>query len=168
MAVAQTDIGRVMPLFKGDYNSDTTYSIGDIVLYHGSSYWFISEEDAKNVTPGTDPTKWRLLIDASVIPALVAQASEYVAAALAHANTAGEQALLSRSWAKGDTGARAGEDTDNSRYYAGLAAVYAASAAGQVGSYIVVTDMDDSNKQYSLTFGVANGKLFTSLTPITE
>lgn len=44
-----------------------------------------------------------------------AQAS--ATAAESNANKAEDQALLSKSWAIGDTGARDGEDTDNSKYY---------------------------------------------------
>ena len=76
-------------------------------------------------------------------------------AAEASANTAGakateatNQALLSKSYAVGGTGARTGEETDNAKYYCEQAEL----ASGK----ILVDDV--TGKKY--TFGVENGKLY--------
>lgn len=49
-----------------------------------------------------------------------------------YARDAEEQAILAKSWARGETGARAGEDTDNAKYWAGQAQ---AIAGGGVVSF---------------------------------
>ena len=64
------------------------------------------------------------------------------------ATEATNQALLSKSYAVGGTGARTGEDTDNSKYYCEQAEL----ASGK----ILVDDV--TGKKY--TFGVENGKLY--------
>ncbi len=76
-------------------------------------------------------------------------------AAEASANTAGakateatNQALLSKSYAVGGTGARTGEETDNAKYYCEQAEL----ASGK----ILVDDV--TGKKY--TFGIENGKLY--------
>lgn len=66
----------------------------------------------------------------------------------AKATEATNQALLSKSYAVGGTGARTGEDTDNSKYYCEQAEL----ASGK----ILVDDV--TGKKY--TFGVENGKLY--------
>lgn len=86
----------------------------------------------------SDTTAWKLLDDGKVsisvkkgsiteeyiepnylgnIKVEVSKAQASAAAAASHANKAENQALLSKSWAIGDTGARDGEDTDNSKYH---------------------------------------------------
>lgn len=63
------------------------------------------------------------------------KAKEYEESAAAHAQGVEEYAIEAKSWAIGDTGSRAGEDTDNAKYYAehaGESAEVAISAAGEV------------------------------------
>lgn len=61
-----------------------------------------------------------------------------------HKNAAEVSAKLSRSWAEGGTGIRAGEDTNNSKYFSQLAQSYAKGTNGQVRP----DDNDDSAKGY--------------------
>lgn len=60
-----------------------------------------------------------------------ADASASQTAAAVSAGAAEGQARLAKSWATGETGLRAGENTDNSKYYAEQAAGAAAAASGQ-------------------------------------
>ena len=60
--MAQIDIGKIKPVFKGTYDNSTAYVLDDIVYYNGSSYV------AKTSTTGnlpTDNTKWNLLASGS-------------------------------------------------------------------------------------------------------
>lgn len=54
--MANIIIGRVAPLFKGEFDSSTTYDRLDIVLYKGSSYVCMFD-GTSNIVP-TDETKW--------------------------------------------------------------------------------------------------------------
>ncbi len=47
-------------LYQGSYSAVTTYLIGEVVLYEGSSYVQLKDRQL-NVTPGTDATVWKTL-----------------------------------------------------------------------------------------------------------
>jgi hypothetical protein len=47
-------------LYRGAYSNVTTYNIGDVVLYEGTSYVQLKDRQL-NVTPGTDSTVWSTL-----------------------------------------------------------------------------------------------------------
>ena len=60
--MAQIDIGKIKPVFRGSYDNSTAYVLDDIVYYNGSSYV------AKTSTTGnlpTDTTKWNVLASGS-------------------------------------------------------------------------------------------------------
>ena len=60
--MAQIDIGKIKPVFRGSYDNSTAYVLDDIVYYNGSSYV------AKTSTTGnlpTDATKWNVLASGS-------------------------------------------------------------------------------------------------------
>ncbi len=60
--MAQIDIGKIKPVFRGTYDGSTAYVLDDIVYYSGSSYV------AKTSTTGnlpTDTTKWNVLASGS-------------------------------------------------------------------------------------------------------
>jgi hypothetical protein len=60
--MAQIDIGKIKPVFRGSYDNSTAYVLDDIVYYNGSSYV------AKTSTTGnlpTDNTKWNVLASGS-------------------------------------------------------------------------------------------------------
>ena len=57
--MANIIIGRVAPLFKGEYDSAQKYNRMDIVSYQGSSYVCMYDETS-NILP-TDETKWLLV-----------------------------------------------------------------------------------------------------------
>jgi hypothetical protein len=50
--------------YRASYSNVTTYNIGDVVLYEGSSYVQIKDRQL-NVTPGTDATVWKVLAQGS-------------------------------------------------------------------------------------------------------
>lgn len=50
--ITTTNLGRVVPLFKGEYNASSTYTKLDVVLYNGSSY-ILKVDSATGVSPTT-------------------------------------------------------------------------------------------------------------------
>ena len=61
--MSEVKLGRVAPIYKGDYNETTAYNALDIVYYNGRSY--IAKQDTKgNALPiGTDNDYWGLIVD---------------------------------------------------------------------------------------------------------
>lgn len=57
--MAKTIVGRNLPIYKGEYNSATTYDRFDVVLYEGSSY--VSKLPGNQNIPVTNTTYWQLL-----------------------------------------------------------------------------------------------------------
>ena len=58
--MAKTVIGRNLPLYKGNYDSNTTYDIYDVVVLNGSSYVSKKKNNAGN-NPGENTEYWQLL-----------------------------------------------------------------------------------------------------------
>ena len=54
--MAQINIGRILPIFKGDWDNSTTYSKLDVVLYNGCS-WVATAENSGE-TPDTSANDW--------------------------------------------------------------------------------------------------------------
>lgn len=46
---------------KGNFNPATVYKRGNVVLYQGSSYQYVSESQSAGIVPGTDDAVWVLL-----------------------------------------------------------------------------------------------------------
>ena len=108
--------------------------------------------------PGVDKTLMTFEdAEAMIEDAAEEAASEAVATATATATAAAttstNQATLSQSYAKGGTGTRTGEDTDNAKYYAELSA--------HMG--VKVTDGDD---EYILSLAVQQSHMVASLAQI--
>ena len=55
-----TSIGRVQPLYKGDYSTDTTYFRLDNV-YHNGATWVCTAESVLDVTPNLNNPEWQLV-----------------------------------------------------------------------------------------------------------
>lgn len=69
------------------------------------------------------------------------------------AASASSKALLSQSWAEGGTGAREGEDSDNSKYWANQAQAYAEQASNPVvvqGVYNYILEDRQTGDRYAL------------------
>ena len=59
--MAQIDLGRILPVFKGKYNELTQYEKLDIVYYKGSSY--VANSNMKGVAPDSTASNntWQLV-----------------------------------------------------------------------------------------------------------
>ena len=57
--MAQINIGRILPIFKGDWDDSTIYTKLDVVLYGGSS-WVATAENSGE-TPDTSATDWLMV-----------------------------------------------------------------------------------------------------------
>ena len=53
-------IGKVRPVYRGEYSGTVTYESMDFVRYLDDA-WIAIADGVLGVTPGTDPTKWALL-----------------------------------------------------------------------------------------------------------
>ena len=51
------NLGRVVPLHRGDYDAAQTYELNDIVNYQGAGYWHRGQTATTGVAP-TDDTVW--------------------------------------------------------------------------------------------------------------
>lgn len=49
--MARTNLGRVVPLHKGDYSATIEYELNDIVSYNGSTYWHFTHEKLRASFP---------------------------------------------------------------------------------------------------------------------
>ena len=58
--MAQFNLGRILPSFKGTWNNSTTYSKLDIVLWNGSS-WVAKQTTTNNEPLLTDTTNWQMV-----------------------------------------------------------------------------------------------------------
>lgn len=67
------DIGRVIPLHKGEYSATTPYELNDCVSFQGSTYWHYKPEKTVGVLP-TDETVWRLMTNATDVEPYVERA----------------------------------------------------------------------------------------------
>ena len=63
-ATATTNLGRVSIVPKGDYDATVQYSRLDVVKYNRDSY--LAKTSVQGVTPGTDATKWMLLVEGAM------------------------------------------------------------------------------------------------------
>ena len=50
------NLGRVLPIFKGEYDNDEIYTNLDVVYYNGSSY--VAKEETQGNLP-TDTEYWQ-------------------------------------------------------------------------------------------------------------
>ncbi len=56
------NLGRVVPLHRGDYDAAQTYELNDIVNYQGAGYWHRGQTATTGVAP-TDGTVWVRIIN---------------------------------------------------------------------------------------------------------
>ena len=67
--MATTNLGRVVPLHKGDYSPDAEYELNDIVFFDdddaGGTYWHYSDEKTVGRAP-TDPDVWKLIVSSNI------------------------------------------------------------------------------------------------------
>lgn len=65
-------LGRVRLVFKGAYNAGTTYQKLDTVHHEGIAYSAVSG-GFSGVTPGSDDTKWAVIIDTGTNPGIISR-----------------------------------------------------------------------------------------------
>lgn len=61
--MAEYNIGKVIPQYKGRYNNKETYEDLDVVAHENKT--FISLTNQNKETPSEESTKWRLLCDST-------------------------------------------------------------------------------------------------------
>jgi hypothetical protein len=105
------EVTRQMTVFSGEVKSELRIVYNEVNI--GTLNFILKVEDS----PITDETD----ISETEIPAIIELATQQMEAAA-------ESATLSESYARGSTGTRSGEDTDNAMYYSNQAALKAEEA----------------------------------------
>ena len=59
--MAEYNLGKVIPQFKGRYNNKETYEDLDVVAHEGKTY--ISLVNNNKETPSEESTKWKLILE---------------------------------------------------------------------------------------------------------
>ncbi len=111
--MANFDLGRVVPLYRGVYASGTTYELNDVVTLGGSLYWHKADTSTTGTAP-TDTDTWVEVLSLDDAEAFVARAE-----------AAADEA---EDWA---TGGSSGTPTatNNAKYYSEQAASSASDAS---------------------------------------
>lgn len=65
--MAVTNLGRVVPLYKGTYSAAAQYTLNDIVAYSGKVYWHTGSTPTTGVAP-TNTTVWTLMVEPGALP----------------------------------------------------------------------------------------------------
>ena len=93
--MATIDLGRVTPIYRGEYVAATTYELNDIVLYNGDLYWHVGKTPTTGTAP-TDTAVWNLAFSGSAVKTAIegyaSAASDSAASAAGSADTAGSSA----------------------------------------------------------------------------
>lgn len=84
----QIDLGRVTPIYRGNYSAAESYELNDIVLYtDGCLYWHTAEAPTTGVAP-TVTAAWTLAFSGADVQAALAQLVTQAQAAKTAAETA--------------------------------------------------------------------------------
>lgn len=155
--MAQTIIGRVQPLFKGQYSNSVEYELNDVVTYNGSTYWHWTAEKTLDVPP-TDETAWGKIVDASGAEPFVARAEtaasnaenfsdsaeEYMTAAGEYAQTATEAKESAVESASQASESASQADTAQTASEAAMTSSVAAAEASANARDLAVAAKDDA------------------------
>ena len=119
--MATTNLGRVVPLDKGEYDANVTYELNHIVHHNGSVYWHYGTEATTGVAP-SDTSVWRVVIDAQAVDAYVGRSETAASAAEAAQSNAEDSAENAEAWAVGQIGGVNVPSSDprydnNAKYY---------------------------------------------------
>ena len=98
--MARTNLGRVVPLHKGDYSATIEYELNDIVSYNGSIYWHFTHEKTTGILP-TETSVWKLVIDVADVEQYIARAETAALQAEGYADDA-QSAKTDAETAKAD------------------------------------------------------------------
>lgn len=118
-----------------------------------------AKDDAVAAADRADAIKLSIDVDAALLAQAVTDASRSAADAATSKEAAADSALLSQSWAVGGTGSRTGEDTNNSKYWAGVAQAEAdrATVPPVENVYNLIIPDRVTGQKYALL--VKNGRL---------
>lgn len=94
--MATFDLGRVTPLYKGDYSASTSYELNDVVLYNGNLYWHVQATATVGILP-TDTTVWKLAFADEGVRAEIRGYADDAQASKTAAATSASQASASAS-----------------------------------------------------------------------
>lgn len=89
----KTDIGRVVPLYKGGYTDGCEYELNDVVRYNDRLYWHISKAKTEGVSPENGEV-WALAVEA---PELITDATLSESGRAADAKAAGDAIAAMRA-----------------------------------------------------------------------
>lgn len=146
--MATFDLGRVTPLYKGDYSASTSYELNDVVLYNGNLYWHVQATATVGILP-TDTTVWKLAFadegvraeirgyaDNAQASADSALASKTAAATSAsQASASASQAALSAQTAQtAETGATASAQTASTKASEASTSAQSAASSAQTAT----------------------------------
>jgi hypothetical protein len=141
-------LGRVTPLYKGDYSASASYELNDVVLYNGNLYWHVQATPTVGILP-TDTTVWKLAFADEGVRAEIrgyadnaqnsansAQASKSAAAQSAsQASASASQAALSAQTAQtAETGAAASAQTASAKASEASASAQSAASSEQTAT----------------------------------
>ena len=146
--MATFDLGRVTPLYKGDYSASASYELNDVVLYNGNLYWHVQAVATVGILP-TDTTIWKLAFTDEGVRAEIrgytdnaqnsadsALASKSAAAQSAsQASASASQAALSAQTAQtAETGATASAQTASTKASEATASAQSAASSAQIAT----------------------------------
>jgi len=146
--MATFDLGRVTPLYKGDYSASASYELNDVVLYNGNLYWHVQATATVGILP-TDTTAWKLAFADEGVRAEIrgyadnaqnsadsASASKTAAAQSAsQASASASQAALSAQAAQtAGTGATASAQTASMKASEATASAQTAASSAQTAT----------------------------------
>ncbi len=115
-------------LYSPKFAVEVSKSEGDVINEVGSETFTLLEKTMSNAATAYNAriTNFNLGSD-GVIKITYGDGSEYTSDFLKRINL-GDNAILAESYAKGDTGTRSGEETDNAQYYSNIAKSEACNA----------------------------------------
>lgn len=119
---------------------------GDVVIptVYANAGIILPGAEPSEVDPSIPTPSWAIQVQEAAENTL-SRAQESADAAAADAQDAAASAVLAESWAAGDTGSRAGEDTNNSKYWAEVA------QQGAEHSGYAIFDVNDQDGQMYVT-----------------
>ena len=131
--MATFDLGRVTPIYKGDYSASASYELNDVVLYNGNLYWHVKATATVGILP-TDTTVWKLAFADGGIRAEIrgyaddAQASAEAASASATSASTSATSAQSSATSASQSATQASTSATNASASASLAQEYAEQA----------------------------------------
>lgn len=150
--MATTDIGRAVPLMRGEYSPFATYELNDIVTLNGSMYWHYSHTVTTNVAPQATDT-WMLVLDLTA-------AEEYISRAESAAETAEEakaDAVTAKTAAETASASASGSSTAASAAETAAETAKEAAIAAKDAAVSAKTDAESAKTAAQTAATAANG-----------